>query len=87
MARWRVDFAGNVLSTLGTVEAQDDFIRVTKISEGEKLMARWRVDIRGKELQQLGTVDAPNAWEALARALDLFDVRPALRSKTVVSRP
>jgi hypothetical protein len=54
MARWRVDFAGNVLSTLGAVEAPDeksafveaakkfritaprrDFIRVTKISEGE----------------------------------------------------
>lgn len=49
-------------------------------------MVRWRVDIRGKELQQLGTVDAPNAWEALAIALDLFDVRPALRSKTVVTK-
>jgi hypothetical protein len=24
MARWRVDFAGNVLSTLGTVEASDE---------------------------------------------------------------
>jgi hypothetical protein len=49
-------------------------------------MARWRVDIRGKELQQLGTVDAPNAWEALARAVDPFDIRPALRSKTVVTK-
>ena len=49
-------------------------------------MARWRVDIRGNELQTLGTVDAPNAWEALARAVDLFDVRPALRSKTVVTK-
>ena len=50
------------------------------------LMPRYRVDIRDKELRQLGTVDAPNAWEALARALDLFDVRPALRSKTVVTK-
>ena len=33
-------------------------------------MARWRVDIIGKELQNLGTVDAPNAWEALAKAVD-----------------
>jgi hypothetical protein len=49
-------------------------------------MARWRVDIRGKELQPLGTVDAPNEWEALAKAVDLFDVRPALRSKTVVTK-
>ena len=49
-------------------------------------MVRWRVDIRGKELHQLGTVDAPNAWEALAKAVDLFDVRPALRSKTVVTQ-
>ena len=46
-------------------------------------MARWRVDIIGKELQNLGTVDAPNAWEALAKAVDLFDIHPALRSKTV----
>jgi hypothetical protein len=51
-----------------------------------RVMARWRVDISGKELQQLGTVDAPNAWEALAKAVDLFDIRPALRSKTVVTR-
>ena len=50
------------------------------------LMPRYRVDIRGKELQQLGTVDAPNAWEALAKAVDLFDIRPALRSKTVVTK-
>jgi hypothetical protein len=49
-------------------------------------MAKWRVDIRGKELQQLGTVDAPNAWEALAKAVDQFDIRPALRSKTVVTK-
>ena len=49
-------------------------------------MARWRVDIRGKEVQQLGTVDAPNAWEALAKAIDQFDIRPALRSKTTVTK-
>jgi 1,2-phenylacetyl-CoA epoxidase PaaB subunit len=49
-------------------------------------MPRWRVDIRGKELQALGTVDAPNAWEALAKAVELFDIRPALRSKTVVTK-
>ena len=49
-------------------------------------MPRWRVDIRGKELQRLGTVGAPNAWEALAKAVDLFDIRPALRSKTVVTK-
>ena len=47
-------------------------------------MARWRVDI--KELQNLGTVDAPNAWEALAIAVELLDIRPALRSKTVVTK-
>jgi 1,2-phenylacetyl-CoA epoxidase PaaB subunit len=50
------------------------------------LMPRYRVDIRGKELQQLGTVDAPNAWEALAKAVEQFDIRPALRSKTVVTK-
>ena len=33
-------------------------------------MPRYRVDIRGDELQNLGTVDAPNAWEALAKAVD-----------------
>ena len=49
-------------------------------------MARWRVDIIGKELQNLGTVDAPNAWEALAKAVDQFDIRPALRSKTTVTK-
>jgi hypothetical protein len=49
-------------------------------------MARWRVDIRGKELRNLGTVDAPNAWEALAKAVELLDIRPALRSKTVVTK-
>jgi hypothetical protein len=49
-------------------------------------MPRWRVDIRGEELQTLGTVDAPNEWEALAMAVDLFDVRPALRQKTIVTK-
>jgi 1,2-phenylacetyl-CoA epoxidase PaaB subunit len=49
-------------------------------------MPRWRVDIIGKELQALGTIDAPNAWEALARAVEQFDIRPALRSKTVVTK-
>jgi hypothetical protein len=49
-------------------------------------MATWRVEIRGNELKNLGTVDAPNAWEALAKAVELFDIRPALRSKTVVSK-
>jgi hypothetical protein len=49
-------------------------------------MARWRVDIRDKELRQLGTIDAPNAWEALAKAIHQFDIRPALRSKTVVTK-
>lgn len=49
-------------------------------------MPRWRVDVEGTELKNLGTVDAPNAWEALARAIDLFDIRPALRSKTVVTK-
>jgi len=29
---------------------------------------------------------APNEWEALAKAVDLFDIRPALRSKTVVTK-
>jgi hypothetical protein len=46
----------------------------------------WRVDIRNKELQNLGTVDAPNAWEALAKAVELFDIRLALRNKTVVTK-
>ncbi len=49
-------------------------------------MPRWRVDIEGTELKNLGTVEAPNAWEALARAVDLFDIRPALRAKTVVTK-
>ena len=49
-------------------------------------MPRWRVDIKGKELQALGTVDAANASEALAKAVELFDIRPALRSKTVVTK-
>jgi hypothetical protein len=49
-------------------------------------MARWRVDIKSKELQNLGTVDAPNSWEALAKAVELFSIRPALRSKTVVTK-
>ena len=49
-------------------------------------MPRWRVDIRGAELKNLGTVDATNAWEALARAVELFDIRPALRSKAVVTK-
>src|SRR4029077_10620747 len=51
-----------------------------------KRMPRYRVDIRDKELRQLGTVDAPNEWEALAKAVDLFDIRPALRGKTVVTK-
>jgi hypothetical protein len=50
------------------------------------VMPRWRVDIRGPEAKNLGTVDAPNAWEALARAVEQFDIRPALRSKTAVTR-
>jgi 1,2-phenylacetyl-CoA epoxidase PaaB subunit len=49
-------------------------------------MPRYRVDIRDKELRQLGTVDAPNEWEALAKAVELFDIRPALRSKTAVKK-
>ena len=43
---------------------------------------RWRVDIRGKESQNLGTVDAPNAWEALARAVELLDT-----ARPFVARP
>ena len=50
------------------------------------LMPRYRVDIRDKELRQLGTVDAPNEWAALAKAIDQFDIRPALRRKTVVTK-
>ena len=49
-------------------------------------MARWRIDIRGKEVKNLGIDDAPNAWEALARAVDQFEIRPALRSKTIVTK-
>ena len=49
-------------------------------------MPRYRVDIRDKELRQLGTVDAPNEWAALAKAIDQFDIRPALRRKTVVTK-
>jgi hypothetical protein len=59
---------------------------LTKLLMVAGLVGVWRVDIRGKELQNLGTVDAPNAWEALAKAVDLFDIRPALRSKTVVTK-
>jgi len=49
-------------------------------------MPRWRVDIKSEELRNLGTVDAPNEWEALAKAIDVFDIRPALRSKPVVTK-
>ena len=43
-------------------------------------MPRWRVDVKGND-KALGTVDAPNAMEALMRAVEQFDIRPALRSK------
>ena len=49
-------------------------------------MARWLVDIIGKKLQHVGTVDADNEREALAEAIKRFDVRPALRSKIVVTK-
>jgi hypothetical protein len=50
------------------------------------MMPGWRVDIMGNEMKSLGTVDAPNEWEALLKAVDLFDVRPALRQKTTVTK-
>ena len=49
-------------------------------------MPSWRVDIIGKKLQQIGTVEAPTEREALADAIKLFNVRPALRSKLVVTK-
>jgi 1,2-phenylacetyl-CoA epoxidase PaaB subunit len=44
-----------------------------------------RVDIIGKKLQHVGTLDADNEREALAEAIRLFEVRPALRSKIAVT--
>lgn len=49
-------------------------------------MPRWRVDLIGKKLQHVGTVEAANEREALAEAIKVFDVRPALRSKLVVAK-
>jgi 1,2-phenylacetyl-CoA epoxidase PaaB subunit len=49
-------------------------------------MARWRVDIIGKKLQHVGTVDADNEQKALAEAIRVFNVRPALRSKITVTK-
>jgi 1,2-phenylacetyl-CoA epoxidase PaaB subunit len=49
-------------------------------------MARWSVDVIGKCLQHLGTVHADNQQKALEQAITLFAVRPALRSKLVVTK-
>lgn len=49
-------------------------------------MARWRVDVIGKRLQHLGTVHADDQQKALQEAITLFAVRPALRSKLVVTK-
>ncbi len=49
-------------------------------------MPRWSVDVIGKRLQHLGTVLADNQQKALEEAIKLFAVRPALRSKLVVTK-
>jgi 1,2-phenylacetyl-CoA epoxidase PaaB subunit len=49
-------------------------------------MARWRVDIIGKRLQHLGTVEASNEQKAVEIAIEELAVRPALRSKIVVTK-
>jgi hypothetical protein len=49
-------------------------------------VARWSIDIIGKHLQRLGTVEADNDRKALEEAIKQFAVRPALRSKIVVTK-
>jgi 1,2-phenylacetyl-CoA epoxidase PaaB subunit len=49
-------------------------------------MTRWSVDIIGKHLQHLGTVLAGNERKALEEAIKQFAIRPALRSKIVVTK-
>ena len=49
-------------------------------------MARWRGDMIGKKLQHVGSVEAANEREALAEAIKYFAIRPALRSKIVVTK-
>ncbi len=48
-------------------------------------MARWRVDIIGKYPQYMGMVEADDARSALQEAIKLLNIRPALRSKIVVT--
>ena len=49
-------------------------------------MARWSVDVIGKRLQHLGTVAAADEQKAVEEAIKQFAVRPALRSKIVVTK-
>ena len=49
-------------------------------------MPRWSVDIISKHLKHLGTVIADNERKALEKTIKQFAVRPALRSKIVVTK-
>jgi hypothetical protein len=49
-------------------------------------MPRWRVDIIRKRAEHLGIVTAPNAQEALARAVSLFQIKPARHNKLMITK-
>jgi hypothetical protein len=50
------------------------------------VVARYSINIIGKEPQHIGTVVAENQLKALEKAIEQFSVRPALRSKIVVTK-
>jgi 1,2-phenylacetyl-CoA epoxidase PaaB subunit len=49
-------------------------------------MPRFSIDTTGKAPQHIGTVVAENEREALEVAIEKFRIRPALRSKVVVTK-
>jgi hypothetical protein len=49
-------------------------------------MPRWRVDYIGKGGKHLGTVEAPDEKAAIAEAAKEFNITPARRFKTAVTR-
>jgi 1,2-phenylacetyl-CoA epoxidase PaaB subunit len=59
---------------------------VSAAAQARSLMTRWSVDIIGKHFQHPGTVLAENERKALEEAIKQFAIRPALRSKIVVTK-
>jgi hypothetical protein len=47
-------------------------------------MPRWRVDYLGKKDSHLGTVEAADEREAVAKAAEMFHIRPTRRFKLLV---